>query len=197
MRAVGHSNVVNRKHCGDTAMIRSPLSVLNGLAMALLMFGSVQAAAKPSATASGASQVQVIAPGSVVAVDYLRFGQFVKPATIGILGISPGNAITTFGGISAGNIAIPQDAPGRGPGSFTLKGTAGQLFTTALPFSVNINDGADVMTIYFLSDNTGGNPTPLNAQGKFTVTVGGYLLVNGGQNAGTYHGTYDLTVTYQ
>ena len=172
-------------------------NLLTALVLTVVMPGLAQAAPKKSASATGTSQVTVIAPGSVVAGDYLRFGDFIKPSTLGIFGISPGNAITTFGGITAGNYAIPQNAPGRGPGSFTLKGTAGQLFTTTLPFSVDIKNGADTMTIYLLNDNTGGNATPLDAQGKFTVLVGGYLLVNGGQNAGSYQGTYDLTVTYQ
>lgn len=78
--------------------------------------------------------------------------------------------------------------------SFSVTGAANSGYSVILPSSVNINNGSRTLTINnFTSSCT--NCT-LGSGGSGAFTVGGTLSVPSGTSAGTYSGSYTVSVVY-
>ena len=168
------------------------------LVAAAITLSSGAAHAAP-AKASGASQALVVAPGSVVPLAALRFGQFMQPATAGTLTVTVTSSVSATGGV-AGNQNITQVGTGRGPGTFLLRGSPNRQTDIVLPASFTIAKGAQKMTVNNLNHNTntnGGGKLKLDASGTAVLIVGATLNVGAGQATGAYSGTYTITVAFQ
>jgi Domain of unknown function (DUF4402) len=178
----------------DLMKIKLPLL----LAAAVAVLGPVAAYAAPPAPVqmTGTVLANVITPGSVTPLRGLRFGQFLRPTAAGTIVVTPTSVVTATGG-TVGNISIPQLAPGRGSGAFTLTGGASRSFLVTLPTSATLTSGASSMTVTNFSANIGfGGFGTLNSSGNFILNVGGRLNVGGGQAVGAYAGTYNVTVLF-
>lgn len=163
-------------------------------AVTTLAYGTAHAA---PAKASGASQALVVAPGSVVPLDALRFGQFMRPTTAGTLTIDIAGAATATGGV-AGNQNIIQVGTGRGPGRFLLRGSPNRQTDITLPASITIANGAATMTVNTLTANiNGAGKLKLDPTGSAVLIVGARLNVAANQAVGPYSGTYTITVAFQ
>lgn len=151
------------------------------------------------AKASGAAQALVVAPGSVVPLNALRFGQFMRPAAAGTLTVTIAGGVTATGGV-AGNQNIIQVGTGRGPGTFLLRGSPNRQTDITLPASFTIANGAQTMTVNTLNHNSntnGGGKLKLDATGTAVLIIGATLNVAANQAVGPYSGTYTITVAFQ
>jgi hypothetical protein len=95
-----------------------------------------------------------------------------------------------------GDIILLTGNPGQAA-DFIAHGTANGHYSVSLPaedsFELTLSGGSEKMTIAeFVHSATG----VFDATGKETFKVGGKLTVPAGQRAGTYTGTFDVTVTY-
>jgi hypothetical protein len=167
------------------------------LARALAMAAAIFVAAIPStasaANAGGSATATVIRPNSLVNTASLSFGDIAVGQTGGTVSVSPSGVVTTTGGV------VHQGG--------TVSAARFVGMTDWFPFWVTIHQppasitltrvgGGATMTVDTLSvsGGTGLRLVPLNS--IFAFTVGGRLLVSGGQLPGTYSGTFTMTVDY-
>jgi Domain of unknown function (DUF4402) len=145
---------------------------------------------------SGAVLATIVTPGSVVPLRDLRFGQFLQPTAAGTITIAPNSVATPSPGM-ASNISIPQLAPGRGAGGFTLQGNTRRTFFVTLPSSATISNGTASMNVTNFTANTAFSGVgSLGATGIFILNVGARLNVGAVQPTGYYTGTYKITVLF-
>ena len=165
------------------------------LAAAAMLAPGVAYAAPAQAT--GSAQAIVVTPGSVVPLNALRFGQFLRPVTAGTMTIDIASAVTATGGV-VGTNTITQVGTGRGPATFLLTGTPNRQTDIFLPTSITIANGAQTMTVNNFTANTnGGGKLKLNAAGSAVLIIGARLNVAANPAFGPYSGTYTITVAFQ
>jgi hypothetical protein len=79
-------------------------------------------------------------------------------------------------------------------GVFTVTGAAGIGFSITLPATATITSGVNTMTVNAFTSTPSGTGTLV--AGTATVNVGATLNVAANQVAGSYTGTYPVTVNY-
>jgi len=133
---------------------------------------------------------------AIAATAQLQFGQLIATASAGTAVIDPatGGRTVTGGVVAAGGVFSTGDF------SVLLCGSAGpKRFDVLLPSgAVTLTGpGGNTMTV----DTWTVDPGPSNVVGTTsvarTISVGGTLHVGANQAAGTYTGTYSVTVTRQ
>lgn len=141
-------------------------------------------AAPDTASTTGNASATVITPITVAESVAMSYGTFAASPTIaGTL------VLGTNGSVTATNVDYVSGAV---PGEFNVTGTASATYAVSAISDITLTSGTDTMTIS--SVNTSGGT--LTAGGIDTVLVGGTLNVGAGQAAGSYTGTYAVTVTY-
>ena len=144
-------------------------------------------------TASGTGQATIVTPLSVVNTDTLRFGAVIPSASAGTVTVDPfteartatggvtayGGTVTAgkFAGLSDGKTHLKIDVP---VGSITITRVGGGATMTVDNFTLNGNKNDWVV-----------------GSTVFTFQVGARLNVAANQMAGTYTGTYTVTVNYR
>ncbi|WP_455208048.1 DUF4402 domain-containing protein [Kaarinaea lacus] len=147
-----------------------------------------------AATATGASDAVILVPLSIAhnAGASLDFGTIapdtggatVQVTTAGVASVTAGSAVLS-GATSAD--------------SFTVTGEGGMSYGITLPATITLTSGLNSMTVNNVVSSpatTGTLPAGAGAQVQ-TLTIGGDLVVGVAQAAGTYAGTYTVTVNYQ
>ncbi|MEP4911617.1 MAG: DUF4402 domain-containing protein [Alphaproteobacteria bacterium] len=157
------------------------VSVLGAVMAAALYAGQTQAASSVSAGAS----VEIAAPISISQTAALSFGNIGPSAASGTVTISLAGAQSVTGGVTAlgGTVAA---------GAFTVTGASGASYDVTVPANVTLTGGGDDM-IATLTDDGGGSLTG----GTDTFNIGVTLAVGASQAAGSYTGTYTVSVNYQ
>lgn len=159
-------------------------------------------------TATGASQVTIVEPVSVVKIQDLRFGKMAAGSTAGTVTVDPntGDCAVTGGVVSSGGcgfaefggqgvrrltvrIQIPVSVTLTGPGGATMVASALALGTSPdLTFIGGNGNGL----------GNGNRRYQINSTtGVFTFRLGGKLAVGANQAAGAYAGTFPVTVQFQ
>ena len=168
---------------------------LGALAAALCL--TAAPAAFGQAVVGGFAQANVVTPGSIVPLNGLRFGQFIRPVAAGTMTIDIAGAATATGGVVAG-YTIVQTGTGRGPATFALTGRPNRQCDVILPVLAVLTSGVQTMTVTNFTANTnGGGKIRLDASGFAQLIVGGRLNVAANQAVGNYTGSYILTVAFQ
>ncbi len=135
--------------------------------------------------------ITLLKPISISSPADLDFGTMVPTGTDGTVTVTPAGAISSvnvdlFGGFPAA-------------AAFTVTGASAQAYVITLPSSTILTDGGgSTMTVGpvpAFTDDAGPTPT-LDGAGNATVNVGATLHVGGAQVAGTYSGTFTVTVNY-
>ncbi len=126
------------------------------------------------------------APISISVGANMEFGTMLTTGTAGTVTVTPAGArssvnVDLFGG-------LPSAA------SFDVTGESGQIYSITLPSSATLTSGANTMTVDTYTDDAGVPPTL--AGGSDTFNVGATLNVGAAQAAGTYSGTFTVTVNY-
>jgi len=176
---------------------------------ALIAFGLVASAtgamAQSSATVTnGTATANVIRPITLAAARDLAFGNVVPGATGGTLVIAG-----TAAGLQTPGGGVTQPASQKGTvtsAQFNVTGEALFTYTLTIPTApVTISDSAttpNTMTVStFTSDvattaGAGQLSGSIGAAGTQTVSVGGTLNVGANQAAGSYTGSFSVTVAY-
>ena len=78
--------------------------------------------------------------------------------------------------------------------TFTVRGTAGSAYSVSVPTSVVLTGAGSAMSATLSGTDAGAGA--IGSNGTSTVTVSGALAVGANQAAGSYSGTFDVTVNY-
>ena len=153
------------------------------LLYAVNTFGQVSVSANATAT--------IITPISITNSTDLRFGNVAaNPTLTGTVVITPAGLRSAGGGAT-----LPVITGTFGVATFTVTGEGTSTYAITLPGTVTLTGTpGGTMTV----DNFASTPsgTGTLAAGTQNVTVGGTLNVGAAQAAGSYTGTFSVTVNY-
>lgn len=145
------------------------------------------AAPGDTSTAQGAATAEVVAPITLAHTNgaALNFGTFTTGDAGGSVVVDQAGVGTATGEVTllGGSVEAAD--------SFTVAGDANRAFTIATTGGT-VSNGSDSMA-FTTSAATSGL---LNASGTAAFSVGGALSIAGGESAGTYTGSYSVTVAY-
>lgn len=160
------------------------------LLAATTVFGVGVTGSAIAATATSNADATIIQAISISNTAGLDFGSVVADSA------SAGTVTMSAAGTRSCTTVtcVAQDA-GQASG-FDVSGEASYTYTITLPASTSLSDGAgNSMTVDTFTDSKSGAGT-LDGTGADSFTVGADLSVGMGQVAGTYNGTFDVTVEY-
>lgn len=163
--------------------------LLVGAATIAILFLTHSANAQ-AATTNGTATAKVLAPIAIAAGANLNFGSVAASAALGTVVITPAGARSVTGGVGA----VTDGANSPTSGVFTVTGAAGIGFSITLPATATITSGVNTMTVNAFTSTPSGTGTLV--AGTATVNVGATLNVAANQVAGSYTGTYPVTVNY-
>ncbi|MEP2989681.1 MAG: DUF4402 domain-containing protein [Parasphingorhabdus sp.] len=146
-----------------------------------------------AANDGGDSTANIRQPVSVTKAADLDFGTFVPGTANSVFRINPRNGNMTQ---RSGDAIAFGGTPT--PASFDVTGTAGlrvQITRNQNRIFITRDGGTETMRINrFTYDR---RRKRLNAAGEANFAVGGQIRIGGNQAAGTYRGTFGVTVEYQ
>lgn len=155
-------------------------------AIAVLFAASESQAAQDASTASAT----VMAPASVSSTSELRFGKF-SARTGGSIVIGADGARSATGAVEVSSL------DGGSAAAFTVGGEANATFAVTLPSSATLTragDETETISVDAFASNPSG-PALLGG-GDHTLSVGATLTLGESQPAGTYSGTFDVSIEY-
>jgi len=166
----------------------------------LLMAGfSTAAMAQTSATvAATPAGVKLIVPMTLSETASLHFGTINVLVGAGGTCVLPSNStIRSF----TGGVAAAATAPIATNAAYNVTGTASATYALTLPASFTVTDGTHVMTVNamkarFNAAGADAVTSALSGAGTDSFTLGGTITVTAAQVAGTYAGTFPVTVDY-
>lgn len=162
------------------------------LLLALTTFNpGLALAAGNTATATGTANATVVAPLQITHTNgaAIGFGAFTA-GTGGTITVTQAGARSATGDVSllsGGTVAAD---------GFTVSGAGNRAFNIATSASSTVSTGGATPATMALALSAPATGT-LSAGGTFALRVGGTLTVAANQAAGSYTGTYTVTVTYQ
>lgn len=173
-----------------------PFRILATVISALMLpFGIQPAVAQEgTATLEGRAQATVIDPTRLIAIEDLRFGDIMQPATSGTITIGTNDSISATGGAVVG-ITTPQTGT-RGAGRFSVTGEPRRMFVVLGLGNATITNGTATMRVSKLRTNIVQGTGRFDRNGKYLLKIGGELTIDAMQSTGEYSGTYDVTVLY-
>ncbi len=172
-------------------------TMLAGSAALALAIGATSAWAASTAGTGTASGTVIGSTGQLNQVRALSFGNFAAGAggTITVDGATfNGNTATVTGGVVAAG-----GSPNTGYFQFS-GGIPSTAYTIVLPASATLTNGGNTLTMdtFVARDQAGFDPTiagaTLGGSGNIDFTVGATLNVAAAAPAGTYSGTYNVTL---
>ena len=165
--------------------------VLTRVALGTVAIAGIAAFSVPDAKAASATanaNADIVAAIAITKTVDLDFGAVVPNA-----GLADTLVISAAGAKTCGSNLTCTDTVAAA--SFDVTGGANLLYTVTLPSSSTVTSGGNNMTVNTFADSISSAGT-LSAGGAQTFTVGATLNVGIGQVAGTYTGTFDVTVVY-
>lgn len=163
-----------------------------GVAMASL---GVASTANAATTATANAEAEILTALSVTvdaADDTLDFGQIAPGASPVSIVIDPTSEAISGGCPTAVICAGTPNAP-----TFNIVGNPGSLVYLTVPSAtVQLSNGTDTMDVTAFTTNRAGDQVTLSGGGLGDFRVGGSLAVAASQPAGTYTGTFDVSVSY-
>ena len=156
-----------------------------------LLTGLLLAQASMAQTAS--TDASVIIDNRQIAITKtqdLNFGTIVPSldaagtATVGL-----SNTISTVNLVASNTTNVRSAA-------YSVVGNPLAEFTVTIPTSINLSNGSQSMLVDQFTRTGGTTPLVLSSTGSHAVRVGATLNVNANQAAGTYTGSFDVTVAY-
>lgn len=168
--------------------------IKNLLAVAAIAGTGLFAGASESqaATASANATATVVTPISITKQADLQFGKF-------IAGGSGGTVVITPAGSRSATAGVTLYAPGsvQTAAAFNVTGDGSSTYAITLPAdgTITLSDGAsNTMAVSSFTSNPSGTGT-LTA-GNQTLDVGATLVVAANQAAGSYTGSFNVSVDY-
>lgn len=169
-----------------TNVAKRAMAVIAGIAAASLFAATAHAQA--SATASATASVEIATPISLQNTAGLDFGVVAAAPGAGTVVVSTAGGVTESGGVN-----VLGGSPAAA--AFTVGGQGSYAYSITVPSAaVTLSDGTNSMTVDNFVDSKGGSSSLVN--GADTFTVGATLNVGANQAAGSYTGSFDVTVAY-
>lgn len=158
----------------------------------VMMLATQQMKAQVSASATAAANI--ITPIQISKAGDLYFGNIVAGTTPGTVTVSHDGIRTKSDGVT-----LPTATPGTiTAAKFNISGLPSATYSITLPTTsttITKIGGTEQMTIDNFTSNPSGTGT-LAATGEQTLSVGATLTVGANQSAGTYEGSFSVTVAY-
>ena len=169
-------------------------AAMAALAIALAGIGSSDAFAQASATATANSSAVIANPIAITNTAALNFGEIVAGSTAATVVVTAAAAPTrTLAGAADAFLVTSAISSA----AFNISGRAAATFAVTLPASATLTSGANTMTVNTFTHSLGATPTlPAAASQPLAMYVGGTLNVGASQAAGTYNGSFSVTVAY-
>jgi hypothetical protein len=163
------------------------------LASLFVMMLATQQMKAQDVSASATAAANIITPIQISKAADLYFGNIVA-------GTNPGTVTVSHDGIrtKSGGVTLPTATPGTiTAAKFNISGLPSATYSITLPTSTTITKigESEQMTIDNFTSNPSGTGT-LAANGEQTLSVGATLTVGANQPAGTYEGSFSVTVAY-
>jgi len=164
-------------------------SLMPGVIMifTLLVAFTGDAFSQNSATATANASAVIVTPLQISNTAAMLFGQVAAGTAAGTVVLETTGNRSVTGGTKLGT-GTGQAA------SFNVTGESGYTYNITLPSSVNLTFGSNTMAVGSFTSNPSGSGTLTG--GSSTLKVGATLSVGASQAAGTYTGTFDVTVAY-
>jgi hypothetical protein len=154
------------------------------IAGALLLAGTAAFAQSPTASANATAEI--LSPIALAKNSDLVFGSITPTGTAGTVSLSAAGSRTPT------NVTLASGA--FNAASFTATGTGSQTFTITPDSSATLNGTpSGTMTVDTFTTSAGAGTL---ASGTQTFTLGGTLHVGANQAAGSYTGSFNVTVAY-
>jgi len=162
----------------------------------IILFSGIVAssfAQSNGASITATSTATIITPISIVKAVDMAFGNIAISATAGTVALPPASSPNR---IPTGGVTLPAIAGTVTAALFDVTGAASTTYAITLPIIASqLSSGSDHMNIdAFLSDI--GLTGTLSVGGTQSFYVGSTIHVAAAQPAGTYSGTFDVTVNY-
>lgn len=156
-------------------------------ATAAVIAAPAVAAPGDTSTAQGAATAEVVAPITLTHATgaSLNFGTFTTGDAGGTVAVDQAGAGSATGEVTllSGSVEAAD--------AFDVEGDANRTFTITTAAG-SVTNGTDTMNFTTDAATSGA----LDAAGEASFSVGGTLSVAGGESAGTYTGSYSVTVAY-
>jgi len=166
---------------------------MNALKLAaVLMAGTGLAAVSTSqawaASANSNADAEIVAPIGISNTTGMNFGRVAPTAVAGtvVLDTASSRTPTNVDLLTGGTVSAA---------TFAVTGDASETYSITLPASATITSGANNMTVDSFTHDAGGSPA-LDGTGNDSFNVGATLNVGANQAAGSYTGTFAVTVDY-
>jgi hypothetical protein len=172
---------------------------LTFLFAAIVMMAGFTGKAMAQDTENTAAGAVIIIPITITESSPLHFG------VMSVLSGTSGTCVLSTLGVrtQTGGVNLSAQAPAATTAAYDVAGQVSTTYAITLPASSVVTNGtpAEDMTIdaWFAqtaSSGVDGLTGTLDGSGDDTFTVGGTLNVAAAQPAGTYAGTFDVTVAY-
>ncbi len=157
---------------------------------AIVMIAGFTNRVMAQSTASNTAKAELKIPISITAPTIMDFGILAASATAGTAVLTTASALSQTGGV-----VIVSGTPTAGGYAVTGEGTTAYSITIPTSAVTITNATAQTMTVTAMTCSYGGLSSTLTA-GADAFTVGGTLNVGANQVAGTYTGTFDVSVNY-
>jgi len=173
-------------------------SILIFVAIVLMAGFSTTVLAQSTVTGTTAG-AKIITPISLTETAVLNFG------TMSVLAGTPGTCLLSTAGVrtQTGGVNLSVQAPAAANAAYSVGGAVSTAYAITLPSTITVTKAVtlETMTIgtllaHTVSSGVDGLTGTLSVGGTDSFTVGGTLSVAAGQVAGTYTGTFDVTVAY-
>lgn len=160
--------------------------VITAAAMALII--TPAAFAQSSSTDSATANATIIAAIQLANVTSLEFGDIVQDTAAGTVTVDTAGAATTSGLTHLGGESAAQ---------FDVTGDSSKTFAVTLPANGTVSLAGPGAAMGVDSFTSSCSSTCALTGGNGSFTVGATLSVAANQVAGSYTGTFDVTVAYE
>jgi hypothetical protein len=156
---------------------------------AAALTAGIYSSAASAATVTANAAANVITPLAISETNGINFGDVSVGTTGGtvVLDTAGNRTVTGDAEAVAGGTVLS--------GTYSVTGEGTKAYSIAFPLTATISSGGNNMTVNGFNHDAGANPALTG--GSDTFNVGATLNIGASQPAGTYTGTYTLTVDYQ
>lgn len=168
------------------------ITKLFAIAIAIIGF-SATSFAQGTSTKSASASAKIVESLVLTNTVPLNFGTMTVPTSAATVTIAPGGVRT-----SSGTLSLLTIAPVSTDATYTVAGDKNATYVVTLPADgvVSIVSGSNSMTINSFKLTGDLTTRTLSGAGNDTFDVGATLGLASGQAAGSYIGSFDVTVAY-
>jgi len=161
---------------------------------AIILMAGLTSTLMAQSTATTNASAKILTALTITNTVPLNFGTMTVPTAATTVTVDPYGTRT-----SAGNITLLAQAPIFTSAAYSVTGDAGATYTITLPGSIYITGTTwpwTAMPVNGFTTSKTGNASTLGTGGTDSFTLGATLNLASGQAAGTYTGTFDVSVAY-